>query len=113
MPHIDVRSDGLPEGRPLRLEHAGSYIVVIRSQDRIFAFPDHCPHAGWPLSEGQIHDGTLQCPGHGYEFTVATGECVTVPAYRLRCLAVSTHADTVRIEWDEPPSRVETEEWET
>jgi nitrite reductase/ring-hydroxylating ferredoxin subunit len=107
MPQIEVKLDQIPLERPLRLEHAGTAIVVIRTRDRITAFPDRCPHAHWPISEGEMMDGILHCPGHGLEFNAATGRCINSPVYRLKPLSVSVWKDNVRIDWDQAISNSE------
>lgn len=99
MPHIDVPLNAIPLDTPLRLEHAGTAIVIIRTNDSLKAFHDRCPHAHWPISEGEVSNGILQCAGHGWQFTVATGQCLNAPAYRLTPLALVIHVDSVRIEW--------------
>src|SRR6185437_8860196 len=43
------------------------------------AFADACPHRRARLSAGQITDGILQCPYHGWRFT-SDGRCVGIPA---------------------------------
>lgn len=48
-----------------------------------FALPDHCPHAGVPLSEGFVEDGQLVCPMHGWAFDLASGRCVNVPGVTI------------------------------
>src|SRR4029077_36341 len=50
-----------------------------RFGDGIAAFADACPHRRARLSAGQISDGTLQCPYHGWRFT-PDGRCVNIPA---------------------------------
>jgi toluene monooxygenase system ferredoxin subunit len=75
-------------------------IVVIRTSRGITAFHDRCPHAEWPLSEGEVANGVLECPGHGWRFDVATGQCLNPPTYRLTPFAVVTRDDHVRITWD-------------
>lgn len=99
MPRIDVPVDQIPHGAPLRLEEAGIAIVVVRAGDRIAAFLDRCPHADWPLSEGELIDGVLQCQGHGFEFEIASGRCINSPEHGLKPLSVRQNGDRVRIEW--------------
>ena len=41
--------------------------------------PDACPHRGVRLSRGEIVEGCLRCPYHGWRFG-PTGECVAIPA---------------------------------
>jgi nitrite reductase/ring-hydroxylating ferredoxin subunit len=106
MPHVNVRPDALPANTPVRLEHQGAGIVLVRWGGGVAAFPDVCPHAGWRLSDGECADGLLECPGHGWEFRVSTGECVTVPTYCLTPLRVVPDGDVVRVEW-EPPACVD------
>ena len=82
------RLEALPVDRPILVERDGHRIAVIRRGDAVHAVDDSCPHAGGPLSEGTVNDGTLVCPYHGWVWDVATGACrapardVRVPVYR-------------------------------
>lgn len=49
-------------------------IAVYRHQGRFFALKDLCPHAGLPISDGPVMDGTVTCPYHGWTFSLETGE---------------------------------------
>jgi toluene monooxygenase system ferredoxin subunit len=91
----------IPEGSLTRVEREGSSLVVIRSQGRLYAYRDSCPHAFWPLSEGTLRDEILECPGHGWEFDVATGECLGTPGYCLSRVQVSVRGDAVVLEWSD------------
>ncbi len=54
--------------------HAGGIeIGLYLIGDEVIAIENACPHAGHPLSEGQVVDGIVRCPLHGYEYDVATG----------------------------------------
>jgi len=99
MTRIELPIDRFPIGRPVRLEGGDSGIVIVRrSETEIFAFPDVCPHAGWRLSEGDVVDGQLECPGHGMQFDLETGRCLDVDSHCLQPLAVSLHGDRVIVE---------------
>jgi nitrite reductase/ring-hydroxylating ferredoxin subunit len=100
MPKIELFLDQIPLHSPFRVEHPTTPLVVIRGCNDIQAFVDRCPHAQWPLSEGELKDGLLQCIGHGWEFDVLTGQCLTVPACSLKRLNAIVEGDTLRIEWD-------------
>jgi phenylpropionate dioxygenase-like ring-hydroxylating dioxygenase large terminal subunit len=65
--------------RPMPVEVAGRHYVLVRLGDAISAFVDSCPHRSYPLSDGDIVEGTLRCPYHGYRFD-AGGSCVAIPA---------------------------------
>ncbi len=65
----------------MELVHAqDERIVVARTEAGIAAFADRCTHKGGPLSDGVLICGTVQCPWHGSQFDVATGDVVCGPA---------------------------------
>ena len=49
-------------------------VCVTRTDQGYGVLDNHCPHQGGPLGEGQIEDGCLICPWHGYEYDPITGE---------------------------------------
>jgi nitrite reductase/ring-hydroxylating ferredoxin subunit len=100
MPRINVELDKIPLETPVRLKHGGAAIVVIRTGNGVSAFHDRCPHAQWPISDGEIIDGILVCPGHEWQFNVISGQCLNSPAYQLKPLSVIVHNDSIHIEWD-------------
>jgi nitrite reductase/ring-hydroxylating ferredoxin subunit/uncharacterized membrane protein len=65
----------------MRLVHAGDVrVAVARTEDGYAAFDDRCTHKGGPLSDGVLICGTVQCPWHGSQFDVKTGEVKCGPA---------------------------------
>lgn len=65
----------------MRLVHvAGKRIVIARTEDRYVAFDDHCNHRGGSLAGGSMACGIVQCPWHGSQFDVNTGEHKAGPA---------------------------------
>ena len=65
----------------MKLVYAGDKrIVVARTDDGYAAFDDRCTHRGGPLSDGVLICGTVQCPWHGSQFDVRTGEVKCGPA---------------------------------
>jgi len=100
MPHIEITLDKIPLERPVHLKHDGAAIVVIRTRNGVSAFHDRCPHAQWPVSDGEVVDGILVCPGHGWQFNVTTGQCLNSPAYQLKPLSVIVNSNSIQIEWD-------------
>lgn len=55
-------------------------IVIARTDHGYFAFDDHCSHRGGSLAGGAMICGTVQCPWHGSQFDVKTGEVKAGPA---------------------------------
>jgi len=71
-------TDVAPGPVPVRL--LGERLVVWRGPDGVLvAAPDRCSHREAPLSLGQVRDGSLVCPYHGWEFGEAA-RCVRVPS---------------------------------
>jgi len=65
----------------MKLVHVGDdRIVVARAEEGYAAFQDRCTHKGGPLSDGALICGTVQCPWHGSQFDVHTGEVKCGPA---------------------------------
>ena len=46
----------------------------------LLAHPTICPHLLGPLGAGDLSNGRLTCPWHGYQFDLATGACLS-PAH--------------------------------
>jgi len=70
----------IPEGGPTRAKAGINGLVLIRNGDTILALHDTCAHAGGPLGEGTLVDGTIQCPWHGSRFRLADGHVARGPA---------------------------------
>ena len=72
----------LPDGRGVRVEAAGHRVAVFRMGDSIYAIGDRCSHAEASLAEGEVFDLDVECPRHGSEFSLVTGEPDSFPATR-------------------------------
>ena len=55
-------------------------IALFNCEGNFFAIDDICSHAEASLSEGEVYDCKVECPLHGAEFDLKTGEAVTLPA---------------------------------
>jgi nitrite reductase/ring-hydroxylating ferredoxin subunit/uncharacterized membrane protein len=65
----------------MKLVHLnGKRIVLGRTEDGFVAFDDRCTHRGGSLAGGSMICGTVQCPWHGSQFDVNTGEAKCGPA---------------------------------
>jgi nitrite reductase/ring-hydroxylating ferredoxin subunit len=58
------------------LEVDGQEIVVFRSEGRVYALANACPHEGNPLVEGELLGPTLECAYHGWRFDLDSGACL-------------------------------------
>jgi len=72
----------LPDGRGVRVDAAGHRIALFRIDDAVYALGDRCSHDDAALSEGEVYDGTVECPRHGSAFDLITGKPGSFPATR-------------------------------
>ena len=77
-----LTSSAAPLGvNQMKLVHVdGARVAVGRTETGYAAFQDRCTHRGGPLSDGALICGTVQCPWHGSQFDVHTGEVKCGPA---------------------------------
>ena len=70
----------LGEGKPVRAQHNGTPILLVRRGSQIYAIAETCSHLGGPLSEGKLEGDVIQCPWHGSRFSIRDGHVVDGPA---------------------------------
>jgi len=74
-------ADGFAPG-VARVEAAGLRLAVFRIEDDFYVIGDRCSHAEASLSEGELFGYDVECPLHGSEFDVRTGQPASLPATR-------------------------------
>lgn len=72
--------DSLPRGRGVRVTVGENRIAMFRIEDTVYAIGDRCSHAEASLAEGQVWGLRVECPRHGSEFNLKTGEAESLPA---------------------------------
>ena len=72
--------DQLPRDRGVLVKVGDHRIAMFRVGDDVYAIGDRCSHAEASLSDGELWDGTVECPRHGSEFDLATGAPKSLPA---------------------------------
>lgn len=70
----------LPRGRGIRVTVGEQKIAMFRIGDDVYAIGDVCSHAEASLAEGEVFDTEVECPRHGSEFDLKTGEPHSLPA---------------------------------
>lgn len=73
----DVPDNGL---HPVELD--GVSIVLANSEGEILALRDQCSHEEFPLSDGELVNGLVECVLHGARFDLRTGAAKALPAVR-------------------------------
>jgi phenylpropionate dioxygenase-like ring-hydroxylating dioxygenase large terminal subunit len=71
----DVHRDGVVQANIL-----GTDLVVYGTGKDTTVAQGHCPHRGMALWLGEVVDGCLQCPYHGWLFEGGSGRCTHVPS---------------------------------
>lgn len=83
--------------RPILLAH-------LRSGE-IRAYDGLCPHAGFPLADGEVQGDVLTCAAHSWEFDLATGGGVNPVNCRLTSHAVRLDGDQITVSLTEGDHR--------
>jgi 3-phenylpropionate/trans-cinnamate dioxygenase ferredoxin subunit len=83
LPTVDA--DQLPDGQAVRVDVAGTTVMVVRGvDDSILAVASRCTHQGAPLDRGAMHlrdsDPTVTCAAHGSVFSLVNGRVRRGPA---------------------------------
>lgn len=55
----------------------GEEIALFRTKGAFYALNNSCPHQGGPLVAGDVENGAVTCPWHGWQFSLKTGDCLT------------------------------------
>lgn len=87
----------IPDGGILTRTLSGREVLLYRRAHTVSCFDNACAHMGMPLDGGELREGTLQCPHHGFAYALDTGECLTVPEVQLRVHAVKVTDALVRV----------------
>ena len=58
----------------------GTGVCLVRSAVGVYALKDECTHAAYPLSDGDLDGTCLECPLHGAQFDIRTGDATSPPA---------------------------------
>jgi nitrite reductase/ring-hydroxylating ferredoxin subunit len=79
-----ARVEDVPDGGALVVASEGGALILTRRGERVFAFRNRCPHAGYPLqrADGRIlvqEQRYLVCGAHGASFDLETGACAGGP----------------------------------
>lgn len=94
--------DKLPRGRGVRVTVGEHRIALFRVEDDIYAIGDRCSHAEASLAEGEVWDRAVECPRHGSEFDLRTGEPNALPAtVPVPVYVVSVEDGTVYLELED------------
>jgi 3-phenylpropionate/trans-cinnamate dioxygenase ferredoxin component len=78
-------------------------VALVRTEDGgVYALVDCCTHEDYPLSEGFVEEGQVECVLHGSRFDLATGHPDVPPAVApVRTFPVKVDGDDVLVDLPE------------
>lgn len=95
MTFVNVAAVGdIKPGKAIRVEIGDESVAIFNVDGTLYAIGDICTHEEASLSDGDVFGDCVECPLHGAEFDIKTGEAKTLPAV----IPVPTY--TVKIEGD-------------
>jgi len=91
----------VPPGQIHFVDTENERVVLCNIDGHIYAIEDVCTHDGGPLEEGFLEGCAIECPRHGAQFDVRTGEVLRPPAYLpIRTFPVRIEGDTISVEME-------------
>ena len=74
-------------------------VALFNVDGEILALDNTCPHAGGPLGEGTLEGEVVECPWHGWEFNVRTGQCIEnpTPAWAVPCFRTRVENGVIQV----------------
>ena len=91
-----ARVGDIPPGTTKRMSpQRGEHVLVCNVDGTIYAIRDACTHDGGILGFGDLDGSLIDCPRHGAQFDVITGQAVVPPA------VTPVHVYPVRIQGEE------------
>lgn len=92
-----IQLDEIPNYGMKALELHGQSLLLSRQDHRVTCFHNACAHMGMPLDMGEVSNGIVTCPYHGFRYDLSSGECLTAPEVQLVPLAVRVTGSNVDV----------------
>ncbi len=98
MKQVATVSELREKGRKV-IEVNNKRILLFFSGGRVYAFDTICPHRFGSLEEGEVIEGEIVCPSHGYTYGLEDGQCSTSPGYKIHTYKVKLDGEKVLIDF--------------
>jgi nitrite reductase (NADH) small subunit/3-phenylpropionate/trans-cinnamate dioxygenase ferredoxin subunit len=99
------RLDELKPGEGKTVVVGDKLIALFRDETGCHAIDDTCPHMGASLAGGDLENGIVTCPWHGWRFRVADGTWADNPRIKIPAFAVRVTDGDVQVEVPEAKPR--------
>lgn len=91
------RLSEIPESKAKAVSVGAERVAVVRHEGHAYALTNVCKHQNGPLGEGEVVNGFLECPWHGYQFSPRDGTGPPPYCDRVATYAVRVIGDTVYV----------------
>src|SRR4051812_29133486 len=90
------RSD-IPTGGSKTVAVEGKLIAIFDDRGTLCAIGDGCPPMGALLGAGELEDGIVTCPWHGWRFKVCDGTWADNPKIKIPSFEVRIEGEDVQV----------------
>lgn len=92
-------TNDIPPGEMMIVDVNGQEVAIANVDGEYCAFANSCTHKGGPLGEGLLlPGGVVECPFHGGQFNVRTGEVVAAPPNEpIQTYPVQVEGDSIKV----------------
>ncbi len=95
--HLAAKLNEIPEAGVKADILDGEKILLSRRGSIVTCFQNACAHLGLTLDDGEVENGIITCPYHGFRYDLSSGECLTAPAVQLQPHAVRVIGNRVEV----------------
>jgi len=95
--HYAAKISDVPESGVKALLLEGEKVLLSRRGAIVTCFQNACAHLGLALDDGEVEDGIITCPYHGFRYDLSSGECLTAPAVQLQPHAVRVVGSRIEV----------------
>ncbi len=76
-----VKAAQLEPGKHIVVEVDDAMIAIFNLDGAFYAIEDLCTHDGSEIASGCVIGENIECPRHGAQFSIKTGQVTAPPAY--------------------------------
>lgn len=87
----------VPPGTCRSVEADGIGVAICNVGGTVYIVDNTCPHAGGPLGEGSLDGELIECPWHGWRYSVRTGERPENREIRVSCFQAHVEHDVIHV----------------
>ncbi len=96
---VACSASDVASGEAIAVELEENYIAIYNVDGEFFATDDTCSHEEASLVDGFLEGDLIECPLHGSQFNVKTGEVLSPPAVLpIRTYPTMLEGDTVLVD---------------